>query len=292
MIGIRDWFGMLGIPTAPVGDRHQREGWVNVPCPYCQTTGYYMGFSEAYWNAVCWRCGKQNSWDAIQKLQPAVTRSDLQKAYSGRRVPTALVRPAGTYTAPQSTPLRRSQWEYLQSRGYNPSALVKDWGVQGIKKGTTWRNKPMRSRLFIPINYEGRAVSWTSRAVDNSDPQRWMSAARKEETICHKDIVYGWDAVRHTAVIVEGPTDAWAIGPGAVATCGLGYTTSQVLLLSFAMRRVVCFDKSITAQRRAKQLANELSTYPGETIIVEIETGDDPADANKDEIEEIRRTFL
>lgn len=292
-MNIRDWFAIWGIPVAPVGNRHYREGWVNTPCPYCQTTDkYHMGFSEAYWNAVCWRCGKQNSWDAIQKLQPAVTRSDLQKAYSGRRAPKELIKPTGTYSAPEVSPLRKSQWEYLQSRGYNPAALVKEWGVQGIKKGTVWRDRRLRSRVFVPIHYKGKAVSWTSRAVDEQDPQRWLSAALKEETICHKDIVYGWDAVRHTAVIVEGPTDAWAIGPGAVATCGTGFTTSQILLLSYAMRRVLCFDRSSAAQRRAKEMANELSTYPGETIIVEIETGDDPGEANKDEIEEIRKTFL
>ena len=39
-------------------------------------------------------------------------------------------------------------------------------------------------------------------------------------------------------------------------------------------------------------MCSELSVFDGKTVLVEIETGADPADASADEIDQIRREFL
>ena len=56
--------------------------------------------------------------------------------------------------------------------------------------------------------------------------------------------------------------------------------------------RVVCYDNSPDAQRRANELCEVLSVFPGETINVQLDTGDDPASADRAEIELLRRTYL
>ncbi len=43
------------------------------------------------------------------------------------------------------------------------------------------------------------------------------------------------------------------------------------------------------ARKRAERLAGELSACPGETTMIELETGDDVADADQSEVEEIRK---
>jgi len=119
-----------------------------------------------------------------------------------------------------------------------------------------------------------------------------LSAGYEQEAVHHKTILYGADYARHAVIVHEGPTDVWATGPGAVATCGTGFTDAQVLALSRYAVRVACFDSSDAAQRRARELCDMLAPYPGETVRVVLETGDDPAEAHPEELAELRRTFL
>jgi DNA primase len=98
--------------------------------------------------------------------------------------------------------------------------------------------------------------------------------------------------VRHAVIVCEGPIDAWTIGPGAVATCGLGYTRSQLMELSQFPVRVVCFDREPAAQKRARRLARQLQVFPGETHVVELETGKDANECQRNEIMELRKQFL
>ena len=87
MSDLRMLFATWGIRTAEPRDRYYREGWVNTQCPKCQGPKLSLGFSEQFWNATCWRCGRQNAWDAIAELAPRVSRSDIAKAYAGRGRP-------------------------------------------------------------------------------------------------------------------------------------------------------------------------------------------------------------
>ena len=55
--------------------------------------------------------------------------------------------------------------------------------------------------------------------------------------------------------------------------------------------RALIFDNEIGAQRRASQLADELSIFPGTTAIVQI-SASDTGELCDDEVMEIRREFL
>ena len=195
-------------------------------------------------------------------------------------------KPRGQLLIPPGVePLRRPHRVYLRERGFDPDEVSRLWGVKGI--GVAAR---LAWRLWAPIHHCGKVVSWTTRAI--GDGRRYISAAEDEESISHKSILYGADYVRHAVVICEGPTDVWRIGPGAVATLGLTYTMAQTLLLSVYPIRVVCFDREREAQKRAKKLARELQVYPGETCVVELETGEDAALASDEEIENLRKEYL
>jgi DNA primase len=121
---------------------------------------------------------------------------------------------------------------------------------------------------------------------------RYVSARPDQELTPHKSLLYGEDYTRHAVVICEGPTDAWRIGPGAVATMGLSVTLSQVYRMSRFPVRVICFDNESEARRRADRLAKQLQPLPGETYVAWIETGKDVAEADPAEVVELRRRFL
>src|SRR5690606_24557431 len=177
--------------------------------------------------------------------------------------------------------------QYLNRRGFDPDVIRRLWGVKGIGLA-----QKLQWRLFIPIHdIRGRVVSWTTRSIGNHS-LRYISASDDEEEIPHKTILYGAQHAQHVIFINEGPLDAWAIGPGAIATCGTGYSTEQMARMTKYPVRVVCFDSQPDAQRRADQLCRELSMYPGHTENVLLESGEDPASAHPDEIKELREKFL
>jgi DNA primase len=146
-------------------------------------------------------------------------------------------------------------------------------------------------RLWIPITLAGVVVSWTTRAIGTTEA-RYVSAAPDQEAVNHKTLLYGEDKTGSAIVVVEGPLDVWAIGPGAVAIMGLQTTAEQVERIGRHPLRTICCDNEPAALHRAKRLAKVLRQYPGETYVVELETGKDPAEAERGEIEDIRRKFL
>jgi len=193
-------------------------------------------------------------------------------------------RPRGRLTLPKRLePLGPAHKRYLRDRGFTPEALERLWQLQGI--GPVGR---LMWRVFIPIHLRGELVSWTTRTIGNGE-LRYVSASPEEESFSHKDILYGADRASSTIIVVEGPADVWAFGPGAVATLGVVVSRAQFLEMSAYPVRYICFDSSREAQKRAGELATRLKAFKGETYQVELESGDDPGSADPDEIREVRK---
>ncbi len=272
--------------------KNVRHGWIGVNCPWCGSGSEkaHLGISLSGTYAVCWQCGHHRIGDVLMRLtgKPWVEVKNwldsLQTAPASRLLrpesPESVVYPPNLQTV--RGPYRR----YLKERGFESDEICSKWGVTA-----TGPVGPLAWRLFIPIHLDGKVVSWTTRAIGDRAP-KYRSAGEGEEMIPHKHLLYGMDYVQSSTIVVEGPLDAWAVGTGAVATLGLSNTQEQFDLISQMPSRVICFDSEPAAQRRARKLADQLAPFPGETHVVELETGSDPAEADQSEIEELRRKFL
>jgi hypothetical protein len=196
-------------------------------------------------------------------------------------------RPRGKLVIPKGVgPMLPAHRNYLKGRGLDPDAVARLWGVQGI--GMAPR---LAWRLWIPIHRHGKTVSWTTRALYDSK-LRYLNAKPDEEALPAKSLLYGADLARHAVAVQEGPLDAWAVGPGAVATLGVGHTKEQVLEMAKFPVRVIVFDAEPEAQRRARRLAADLSCFPGVTHNVTWESGKDASRCDPAEVAEFRRRFL
>lgn len=267
--------------------KHARPGWIQMDCPFCgKGTGkFHLGYSLSgnYFN--CWKCGGHHQVSVLVELLNI--SFDKAKKLVGGLETTAyeVVEKRGTLKLPKGIgPLKKQHIKYLQSRGFT-KAHADLWQVQGIGIAAK-----LRWRLFIPIHYRGDVVSWTTRAIGKNVEMRYLSAAAEQEAINHKHLLYGEDFVQHAVVCVEGPLDAWKIGPGAVASCGTGYSSQQVLKLSKYPIRAICFDRGDSAQRRAVSLADQLSAFPGKTFNVELDAEDAGA-ASEKELRKLRKAF-
>lgn len=265
-----------------------RQDWIGIDCPFCGKgeKKFFMGYSLEGKFFTCWRCGSHSVFDVLREITGKSNReiSSLIKRLPRARVLQTERREGTLWIPPEARGMKKAHRRYLHARGFSPRKIERLWRVKGIsEKGRlAWR-------LWIPIYYRGEVVSWTSRTIGNANP-RYLSASPEQESVPIKDTLYGYDFVKNTIIVCEGPTDVWRVGPGAVATFGLNYSSTQLDLIRRIPRRVVLFDKGVTAQKTAKKLCNELSFVPGETFSVQLES-EDPGSATMDEIKALRERF-
>jgi hypothetical protein len=267
-------------------DKHSRHGWCQLrECPRCFNQNFHCGIKETLDRSSCYTCG---SW-YLPKLLRAATGASWQEinALLGNRAfirPDADDKPLGVYTPPTNiVPIRQCDavHAYVLERGLDPDYLESVWGARATGP---FSNYPFR--LFIPIYKGKKAVSWTARAACGQEP-RYQTASAMQKSFDEKKLLFGNQFIREAAIIVEGPLSAIRLGKGSVATMGLAYTQQQVNLVADIWRRVIVFDNEPKAQARARQLADQLAVFPGETFVVNLDAPD-PAEATRSEIRQLR----
>jgi hypothetical protein len=278
-----DFFTALGVEFAQAGDHHHtRDGWMQLKnCPGCGSDNYHLGFNLAGRYFVCWRCGGMKTIFVLQSL--GADRKTIEEFFKGLDLPELTSRPVFTLVQPRGRgPLLKAHRTYLRERKFNPEELTRIWELEGIGIATE-----LAWRLYIPVIENGHRVSWTTRALGDKS-QRYVSASQSQEVVPHKHCIYGAGLARHSIVIVEGPTDAWRIGPGAGALFGTAFTTAQVRKISRYPYRYILFDNEAVAQRKARDLAEQLAAFPGETTILECDAKD-PGQMDPKSVRQLRR---
>ncbi len=295
-MNIRDTLKALGIDFRENGESSLvSHGWVGVECPYCgRGTGKHgLGINLKSLACKCWKCGSHQLSVALAAAGGVPRRDVLvllgnidERAQSGDDWRSS--RPVGTYKPPSGTgELLRAHRKYLTKRGYDPDECSEVWGLQGIGAD----GGRYRWRLFIPVLFRGTAVSWQTRAIGDGVEPRYLAADPEDETMPLKHCLGGEQHARHSIVVVEGFFQAMRIGPGALATLGVGYTESQLIRIAQYSSRVIVFDNEPEAQRRARKLADDLAPFPGDTFVACL-SGPQPDSSPPEEIAELRRRFL
>lgn len=260
-----------GIDYREHGDHaHASEGWIQTDCPLCSpNSGHFrLGFNLTNLAASCWVCGKSNAGEMLAALTGKTRKAawfalgKVDRLGVRRKARGKLKLPS------RCGPLLPAHKSYLDSRGFDPYELVRLWGLMG-----TGYDSSLPWRIVIPVTLDREIVSFSCRDLHDKG-QRYRNARPEEEAVSAKDCLFGEEYVTNAVIVVEGFFDAMRVGPGAVATMGLSVTDSQVRRIARYMRRVVVFDNSPDAQSRASRLADELSLYPGETYVVEIDSKD------------------
>lgn len=277
------------------GHKHCRPGWIQVKCPFCiGNPGWHLGFDleHDWWN--CWRCGYHRQWDVVYALlnydsreaKKAIMqfkgRPTDRKAFKKKQHAKKLELPTGLQ------PITKDAKRYLKHRRFDPDLLEAFWNI----KSTSIIGK-LRHRLFIPIYLDGKMISWQCRDITGKSQLKYIAQDFSKEIISNKDTLYGIDqALGKSCIIVEGVTDVWRLGPGAVALFGIKYRPAQVkMLLSYFKDFHILFDPDPQAKIQAKKLANELSVMGGKCKIWTIDDCD-PGDLQQDDADALVRQIL
>lgn len=243
-----------------------------------------MGLSIARPVASCWRCGSRRMSEVLWLLtdkRVGLKSSGLEYHHTKRERLTGAYKPLSGLG-----PMTDIHKGYLLHRGYDWEIVENFWRVQA----TRHRWDSFLWRLFIPVYLDGQPVSWTTRSIAKDPGLRYISASEDEEAISHKTLLYGEEHCDQTVIVVEGPLDVWAVGPGAVCTFGTAFTPQQLNRLAKYSRRILVYDaQGDTAGERAVEgLGAALAMLPGTTDIVKLTTGSDPGSASCDELMELR----
>lgn len=113
---------------------------------------------------------------------------------------------------------------YLRSRQFDPAALARDWGVAYAEYvSPRTRGAMAQDRILIPVRADGRQVGYQARYPSDAVDFKAQRIPKYLTYFPSGRVLYGADEAARIAgpvVVVEGVTDVWRVGPGAVARFG------------------------------------------------------------------------
>ncbi len=283
------------IETAPPYHKHARKGWVNIKCPMgcVGNPGFHLGFHVEKGFAVCFRCGTHwipkvisavtGQWISVSiATAKRYTSGDQAEQYTPREYRRQIEPPIDT------GPLNIRAKNYLTGRNFDPDEISTVWGVQVTGTVGEYRN-----RLYIPIILNRRVISYTTRDITGlkDDADKYRACHDEDEVYHHKFSLYGIDQAQgDTCMVVEGCTDAWRIGPGAVGTFGTKFLIQQVALLVKRFSRIFIFyDPDPAGIAAGERLYSQLDVRNIDCEILLDDSGIDPGDMPDDEVKHLRK---
>jgi hypothetical protein len=277
--------------------RLDKRGWMCVPCPFCQDSGDHLGYHQQKGYFFCYKCG----WHPINETIKILLNCDWKKVYnllsvySAKDVPLFYGEESREKKSDQLcwpdglTKMSHACRDYLKRRNFDAEALEKEWKLMATQY---WGQYSFR--IIAPVVFEGQPVSWQSRSILKDSQHPYIPCPSGWEVLPYKHLLYGIDKAEwKTGVVVEGITGVWRLGPGAVATFGVRYTSSQLLLISRSFEKVlILFDGDEAGCLAADKMGGELTALGQKVEILEpvgCDSGDMPDGLAERIMREVRR---
>lgn len=283
---------------ADEGHRHYRPGWINTACPFCSgNPGLHLGYNVDENYFMCWRCGWYPTTKVIAKLTNTNegAAKTLIKQYGGRVQRTKEVRPKSIkpFKFPSGiTSLSNTHKQYLLRRGFDPDRLESLWGLQSTGPISLLDGIDYKHRIIAPIEWDGTIVSFQGRDATDRHAKKYLACPKERETIHHKEILYGHQAMwSEVGIVCEGITDVWRLGEQSCATFGIKYTPKQLRLLAKLFSRLfIIFDDDPQAIKQAYKLKTDLEFRGVDAQIISI-VGD-PGGMSQDEANYLTKQLI
>jgi DNA primase len=275
-------------------------GWINIQCPFCDDSVKHLGLplNGNSSNGNCWKCGAHwipkiistvidVSIDQAKEIISEYSTNSVQvlkKKNTNKSNKIIIELPIGTKE------LKLNHKEYLIKRNFDPNKLEKIWDLKG-----TGPIGDYKLRIIAPIYYRNIVVSYQGRDITNKQKLRYKACSKENEVLHHKHLLYGIDKVKNRkGILVEGITDVWRLGEGAVASFGTSYHQEQVNFISKHFDEIfILFDPGDKiAYKKATSLVWSLQGLNTKAHIINIDFDGDPADLKQKEADYIKKHLL
>jgi hypothetical protein len=289
--------------------------YYQVCCDRCRDTRFRLYFSHTWgrrdeqgwrnlwlmlcYNENCYRDPEARK-DMYERLCACRDELATARVFEGEVVTTPRdVKMPGPMFRLDTLPEDHPANVYMASRHFDPVRLGRFYGVGYCPQSFYYL---ARHRIIIPVYDGGRLKGWQARYIgeldwkdktQNTPPKYWTCPGMDRGRL-----LYNLDNARRyrTAVVVEGPTDVFAVGPMAVASLGFPPTKAQLrrLVDDFRNHSVVFLfdpdvrDRPATAEK-AQKLEIEMATekpFAGGHAWVWLPGGADPGKHSREFLRE------
>lgn len=289
---IKSLFRDYNIQYSEDGIHNASPEFIQTQCVFCSDTSDHLGWHVSGEFVNCWRCGGHTVEWALRKLLNLSREqvSTLIRQYKGQGAISA--RTGLNKKEPQAKKIElpghtldKQHVRYLERRGFDPVYIAEKYGLTGTGITGEWKY-----RIIIPIYFRGKLVSFQGRDITNRQRLRYKSLEIERSVMHYKHTLYNIDnCTGDKVVVMEGPTDVWRWGDGAVATYSTAVTEWQIRLLSRYRRVFFIFDSEPEAQALALKAARKLSCMGIGLDVIDLEMGRDPAKLDESEVIALKR---
>ena len=309
LIDIEEYLQNKGIPYDPPGSKNVGRDSIGISCPFCgdhqYSGGNHLGIKVDTKQWFCWICGmgrgkgiltlitklEDCSYRQAEEILKPFTHSDMSLLQTTNTVD--LRASQGYFKLPSEAKdeLLEPHRKYLESRGFDPEFIFNKYKLKCVGPIGYWK-----LRLIVPIYFHHRMVSFTAADITRKHTLKYKHCQIEKSLMPINNTLYNFDNANHTTIVVEGVTDVWRIGDGAVGLYRKHATRQQLKILSGFDRVFIMLDSdaldtnAIGALAPADQLASDLSGFT-DTEVIELDEGD-PADMKEEDVKHLRREIF
>jgi DNA primase len=281
------------------------KGWIGIDCPFCGGLGQHLGIHKMNKVFSCFQCGKTgNMFELIQLFDNCSKKTvfDIIRKYSDYTGEVEFIE--RRQSADKSVFPSQVYWkkitgkacEYLEERNFDPEKIHREYKIGFTRKCAELSFEEQKlnfdNRIIIPMFMENKIVSYTARDYFNCRDPKYLNPLVECVEVPTASMVYNLHTVRNgKALIVEGVTDAWRMGRGAISLQGITFSEYQlwVLMKLNLTRTVVLYDQG--AEEKAQKLATRLSLFIPDVSYTILEE-DDPASLSDQEAQYLKHELI
>ena len=305
-IDIEEYLQSRDIPYSPAGSKNVSRNSIGISCPFCGDNSSHLGIKldTKQWN--CWICGagrKKHFLSLVVKLENCSYRQaeELLKPFAhsdmslfSRAADVPINVPYERFNLPTECKnnLMDAHRKYLESRGFDPDYIFDKYKLKCV--GPVSRR--WKLSLIAPVYFRHRIVSFLAADITRKRKNKYDNCSLEESVIPINQTLYNIDNASNSVIVVEGITDVWNIGDGAVALYTKHASRQQLKILSAFDRVFIMLDPDaftndgLNKLSSADQLAQDLSAFT-ETVIIEMDHGD-PAELSGADVSSLRREIF
>lgn len=305
-IDVEEYLQAKGIPYAESNTKNVGRNSIGISCPFCGDHGNHLGIKLDTKQWFCWICGAGRSKgfiSLITKLEDCSYRQaeEILKPFTHSDIGligTTNIEDVRAFQGHFSLPsesvdiLLTTHRKYLESRNFDPDFIFNKYKLSCVGP----ISKRWKSTLIVPVFYHRMMVSFLAADITRKSTRKYKNCSLEESRIPINETLYNFDNAANIAIVVEGVTDVWSIGDGAVGLYTKHATRQQLKILSGFDRVFIMLDSdandavTVNQLSPADKLANDLSPFT-ETEIIELDYGD-PADMKQDDVKHLRREIF
>jgi len=274
--------------------------WIGLEeCPFCGIHGNHFGINIQSKGYSCWGCGEKGTPVTLVKELLKTTIGDavriINEFYDGelefeiKETGNVVIMPSNVMD------LMQSGGKYLKQRNFDPLFIRDKYKIQQTSHHSILEHNGQKSdfsyRLIIPIIMHNRIVAYTGRDYTGKRNPKYRHVFIEACIIPPSSCLYNIDSVKDKCIIVEGMTDVWRLGDGAISLQGIQHTKEQIRYLaeSNLKKIVILFDSG--KEKEATKLAKILTGVIRKVQVAYLPEGD-PGDLSDIEALKIKHQLI